>query len=180
MCEINWSAISIITATVAGPILAVWASEIRQHRRQARDRREWVFRTLMTTRSTRLQPDHVSALNHIDFAFPQKAYPAIADAWGLYLAHLYSSQGETQESLDRWGDKAYSLLVDLLHLMANHLNIPFSKTSIKKDAYYPKGYAFTEFQQNELRTLLLEVLKSGRPINIRTIIDTPPEKDKTR
>jgi len=43
MYEINWLAISIVIATVAGPILAVWASEIRQHRRQARDRREWYF-----------------------------------------------------------------------------------------------------------------------------------------
>ena len=75
MCAINWSAIAIIIATCAGPILAVWASEIRQLRKQNRDRREWVFRTLMTTRSTRLHPDHVSALNHIDFAFPQKILP---------------------------------------------------------------------------------------------------------
>jgi len=133
----------------------------------------------MTTRSARLQREHVSALNHIDFAFPQKSYPKIVDAWGLYFAHLNSNQGDTPESMDRWNDTAYNLFVDLLHLMAIELNIPFSKTSIKRDAYYPKGYAFTEFQQNELRTLLLEVLKSGRPINIRAIIDAPPEKDKT-
>ena len=179
MCNIEWSAVAIVIATISGPILAVWASEIRQRRRQNKDRKEWVFRTLYTTRSDRLRLEHVSALNHIDFAFPQKTHPKIADAWGLYQSHLNTDEGNTQDSIERWNDTAYNLLVDLLHLMANDLNIPFSKTSIKKNAYYPKGYAFTQFQQNELRTLLLEVLKSGRPINIRPIIDTPPEKDKT-
>jgi len=54
MCEVNWLALAIVSATISGPILAVWASEIRQQRRQATNRKEWVFRTLMTTRSTRL------------------------------------------------------------------------------------------------------------------------------
>jgi len=172
--------LSIVFATLVGPILAVWASEIRQRRRKNQDRKEWVFRALMTTRSTRLQPEHVSALNHIDFAFPQAKYPKIADAWGLYYEHLHSSQGDSPESLDRWIDTGYNLLVELLHLMANDLSIPFSKTSIKKSAYYPKGYVFTESQQNELRTLLLEVLKEGRPINIRPIIDPPSDKAITK
>jgi hypothetical protein len=178
MCVIDWTAVAIVSATILGPILAVWASEIRQHRKQARDRREWVFRSLMTTRSSRLNPDHVAALNHIDFAFPQRSYPKIADAWGLYYAHLHSPQGTTQESLDRWTEAGYNLLVELLHQMANVLNIPFSKTSIQKSAYYPQGYVFTEQQQNELRALVLEVLKGDRPISIRPVIDTPPEQHK--
>ena len=73
----DWSAVAIVLATILGPILAVWASEIRQRNRQAQDRKEWVFRTLMTTRSTRMSLDHVSALNHIDFAFPQDKHPQI-------------------------------------------------------------------------------------------------------
>lgn len=61
MCTIDFTALAIVIATISGPILAVWASEIRQHRRQASDRREWIFRTLMTTRSSRLNPDHITA-----------------------------------------------------------------------------------------------------------------------
>ena len=176
MCAIDWTAVAIVSATILGPILAVWASEVRQHRKAARDRREWVFRSLMTTRSSRMNPDHVAALNHIDFAFPQKSYPQVADAWGLYYAHLHSPSGDSQESINRWTAEGYNLLVELLHQMANVLNIPFSKTSIQKSAYYPQGYVFTEQQQNELRALVLEVLKGDRPISIRPVIDTPPKK----
>ena len=174
MCKIDWSSIAIVFATCAGPILAVWASEIRQQKLKKRDRQEWVFRTLMTTRSTRLNLEHISALNHIDFAFPQKEFPNVADAWGLYLAHLYSTQGDTEDSLNRWIDTGYNLLVELLHLMANDLKIPFPKTSIKNNAYYPKGHASTEAQQNEIRVLLLELLKNERSVNLNATVYPPP------
>ena len=166
--QIDWA---VVFATLVGPVLAVWASEWRQQRRSLHERKEWVFRTLMTTRSTPLRQEHVAALNHIDFAFPQKSYPAIADAWGLYFTHLNTPRGDTPDSGSRWEETANNLLADLIHLMASDLKIPFSKTQIKKPAYYPSGYVFTEAQQNELRALLLEVLKNGRPINIRAVND---------
>lgn len=161
--KIDWA---VVFATLVGPILAVWASEWRQRRRAARERQEWIFRTLMTTRSAPLRQEHVSALNHIDFAFPQKQYPKIIDAWGLYFAHLGKPQGDTPEAQDRWGETANNLLADLIHLMATSLDIPFSKTQIKQPAYYPKGHAFTESQLDELRVLLLEVLKGHRSLPI--------------
>lgn len=166
--------VAIVCATLFGPIFAVWASEWRQRKRQIHDRKEWVFRSLWSTRSVPLHPDHVQALNHIDFAFPEKDYPAISDAWHLYFAHLNTDQGQTEDSLARWNDKSSSLLADLILLMASDLNFPFSKSLVKQPSYYPKGYVFTESQQNELRSLLLEVLKNGRPINIRTIKEDNP------
>lgn len=171
--SIDWSAISIIFATLLGPILAVWASEIRQQRKQDRDRREWVFRTLWTTRSTRLNLDHIQALNHIDFAFPQAQFPEIADAWGLYYAHLNTPRGDTKENIDRWVDKGENLLADLIHLMAKELNVPFSKTQVKQPSYYPEHFASTELEQEELRKLLIQVLKSERPLSIKTISNSP-------
>ena len=83
MC-IDWSIkatdVAIVFATIVGPILAIWASEFRQKNRQNQERKEWVFRTLMTTRSARLHPDHILALNYIDFAFHKNS--EVIDAWG--------------------------------------------------------------------------------------------------
>ena len=169
--NIDWA---VVFATLVGPVLAVWASEWRQQRRALNERKEWVFRTLMTTRSTPLRQEHVAALNHIDFAFPQSKYPKISDAWGLYYVHLNTPRGDTPDSYARWEESANSLLSDLIHLMASDLKIPFSKTQIKKPAYYPSGHVFTKGQQNELRTLLLQVLKDGRPINTRAVHDDKP------
>lgn len=162
--QIDWA---VVFATLAGPIFAVWASEWRQQSRATTERKEWVLRTLMTTRTTPLKQEHVAALNHIDFAFPPEKYPEIADAWGLYYNHLHAPQADTPDGQTRWIETANNLLANLIHLMAKDLKIPFSKTQIMKPAYYPSGHLFTEAQQNELRALLLEVLKGDRAIPIR-------------
>ena len=178
MCEIDWSSIAIVIATCVGPILAVWASDYRSELRRIYQRKESVFHSLMATRGARMQIEHVSALNRIELAFPRLSHPHVVDAWELYLRHLGTDQGSNKEDFDRWSEIANNLFHDMLQAMANALHIPFTKSSIKYNAYYPKGYDFTEYQQNELRSLLLSVLKEGRPINIRTIVDAPLEKEK--
>ena len=90
--SIDWSIkasdFAIIFATLVGPILAVWASEWRQQRKTENDRKEWVFRTLMSTRGAKLRQEHVAAINHIEFAFPRQSCPGIDDARTLYRKHL--------------------------------------------------------------------------------------------
>ena len=176
MCEIDWSAIAIVFATLVGPILAVWASEWRQARRALVERKEWVFRTLMSTRAARLRIEHVEAINQIDFAFPRVSCTAVQDAWGLYRQHLRHPEAVAEDEAVRraWHSKANDLLADLLHQMAIDLNIPFSKSEITDNSYYPDAYVTDELMQQATRHFLLQVLKDGRPINIRPIIDPKP------
>ena len=163
--------IAIVLATIAGPILAVWASDWRQARKASRDRQEWVFRTLWSTRSTGLHPDHVMALNHIEFAFPMDKHRKVDDAWRLYQAHLNTPQGYSQESVDRWNEKAYSLLVDLVHLMASDLGFPFSKSSISNRSYSPTAYAISAERQVAIQEAMLAVLRGDKPIHV-----SPPKE----
>jgi hypothetical protein len=173
---IDWSIkatdIAIVFATFVGPVLAIWASESRQKNRQNQERKEWVFRTLMTTRSARLHPDHIQALNHIAFVF--SSHEEIVDSWGLYFAHLKTDQSTTQDGQNRWHDVSNKLLSDLLHLMAKDLNISFSKTDIIQPSYYPRGYEMTEDEQQQLRRLLLELLRNERSINMNATVYSPP------
>ncbi len=171
--EIDWA---VVFATLVGPILAVWASEWRQQRRALHERKEWVFRTLMSTRAARLRIEHVAAINQIDFAFPRQSCAAVQDRWGLYRQHLrHADSISTDEAVRRaWQSKANDLLADLLHQMAIDLKVPFSKTEITDNSYYPDAYVSDEITQQEIKLLLLQVLKDGRPINIRPIIETKP------
>lgn len=161
--HIDWG---VAFASLIAPILAVWASEYRQRKRQEQDRQEWVFRTLMTTRNAKLQPHHVEALNHIIFAFPQESHPEVFDAWSLYHTHLNTDFGETPAGFQRWDEKVDDLFSNLVHLMAKDLKIPFSKSLIKSGSYYPKGFVNTELQQAEVRKLLLELLKNERSLSV--------------
>ena len=170
---IDWA---VVFATIAGPILAVWASEWRQQQRSIHERKEWVFRTLMSTRAARLRIEHVGAINQIDFAFPQKSCAAVQDAWRLYRQHLRRSESISEDEAVRlgWQSKANDLLADLLHQMAIDLKISFSKSDITDNSYYPDAYITEELMQQETRRFLLHVLKDGRPINVRPIIDQNP------
>ncbi len=171
--QIDWA---VVFATLAGPILAVWASEWRQARRALHERKEWVFRTLMSTRAARLRIEHVSAINQIDFAFPRESCAAVQDSWSLYRQHLRQPDASSEDASVRraWQSKANDLLADLLHQMAIDLEIPFSKSEITDNSYYPDAYVTDELMQQETRHLLLQVLKDGRPINIRPIVDPKP------
>lgn len=175
----DWSAVAIVFATILGPILAVWASEYRQQRRTLHERKEWVFRSLMSTRAARLRIEHVAAINQIDFAFPRQSCASVQDAWALYRSHLRNpDSAASNESVVRaWQNKADDLLAELLHRMAVDLKIPFSKSEITDNSYYPDAYLLDEITERETRNLVLEVLKNGRPINIRTILGDSSESN---
>jgi hypothetical protein len=163
--------LAIVLATIVGPILAVWAAEWRQHSKSKADRKEWVFRTLMSTRGAKLRPEHVAAINHIEFAFPKKSCAAIEDARALYRKQLRSADSisEIEGIRQAWGNKANELFAELLYLMALDLKIPFTKSDITEESYHPDEHLFSEIDLREIRTLVLQVLKNGRPINIRPI-----------
>lgn len=164
--------IAIVIATFLGPILAILASELIHKGRQNQDRKEWVFRTLMTTRSSRLSPDHIQALNHIEFAFSRNS--DIKDAWGLYFTHLKTNRGTTAAENKVWQTSCDTHLTNLLYKMANDLNISVTKTNIMQPAYYPLGFELNELEQQELRQLLLQLLKNERSINMNaTLVKIP-------
>ena len=50
----DWSAISIVIATVMGPILAVQAQKYLERQRAQKRAKDTIFRTLVATRATRL------------------------------------------------------------------------------------------------------------------------------
>ena len=54
---------AIVAATFLGPVFAVMISLWREARRDVRNRRLYVFRTLMATRRLAISNDHVNALN---------------------------------------------------------------------------------------------------------------------
>jgi hypothetical protein len=178
VCLIDWTVkatdVAIVLSTIAGPIFAVWASEWRQAQKALHDRKEWVFRTLWSTRSAKLKPEHVQALNHIDFAFPEKDYPSIADAWHLYNAHLNSNQGTTPDSSARWHETANNRLEALIHLMASDLKVSFSKSLINQPSYHPIAFAESEQIQREIQVALLGVLSGETPITVRAVEPKAP------
>ncbi len=149
-----------VIAVLLSPLVALQISELLERAREKRQRRLYVFRTLMATRASALAPEHVQALNMIDIEFHgnSKKSKAVLNAWKAYLDHL----GLPQTDSAVWGAKREDLFVDLLYEMAQYLGYEFDKTHIRRTSYFPKGYGELESDQYELRKGILALLRGDR------------------
>ncbi len=163
----------MIGAVLAGPVVAVQLTRFLDERREVRERKLNIFKTLMATRAYNVSWAHVEALNRIDLEF-DKNNPrerAVLDAWKEYHDLL----GDKQMPPDQWGTRRVDLLVELLHKMALILDYDFDKTHIKNSSYAPKIHGDIESQQEALRRSTLELLDGKRAI---PIIAAPPPQQK--
>src|SRR4030095_15191097 len=96
---------------LAGPILAVQAQKWLEIRREERGRKLQIFKTLMATRATALNPLHIEALNLIDveFSTKKKSDRSVINAWKVYLDHLANSNRKEQNAA-AWVEQSHQLL----------------------------------------------------------------------
>jgi hypothetical protein len=160
-----------IAAVLLGPIIAVRVTRYLDDRKEIRERKLWIFKTLMATRGYIVSPLHVEALNRIDLEFDRKSprERAVLDAWKEYLDLLNNSL----MSAEQWNLKRIDLLVELLHKMAQILVYDFDKTHIKNSLYVPRAHGDLEEQLAAIRKGLIELLEGKRvlPVNVS---DRPP------
>jgi hypothetical protein len=134
----TWKEWINVFAIIVGPILAVQISQFIERFKEKKQRKIYIFRTLMATRGTPIEPVHVEALNLIDIEFhgKDKKSKAVIDAWNDYRDHL-----NTNGPFEVWITKSQDLLIELLYKMSICLNYNFEKTAIRKLSYIPSGLA---------------------------------------
>jgi len=152
----------MIAAVLLGPIIAVRLTRYLDNKKEERERKLQVFKTLMATRAYTVSWDHVVALNRIDLEFNGKIKKEkdVIEAWKAYL-DLLNEKGMSSE---QWAIKRVELLVELLHTMARVLDYDFDKTHIKNSSYSPVAHGTIEEEQQALRAGLIEVLAGKRPL----------------
>lgn len=164
--------IAIVFATILGPIFAVQAQKYLEKGREIKQRRAWLFRTLMATRATTLSPTHVEALNAvpIDFYGTKPELKAITNKWKAYLNHLCKDV-----SAAGWGEERVKLFVDLLHEMAGFLGYEFNTVEIEKELYAPVGHSVIETDQDMIRRGLAQLLsgKLALPMEVKSFPSDP-------
>ena len=163
----------MIAAVLLGPIVAVQVTRYLDNKKEVRERKLWIFKTLMATRASTLSPHHVEALNRIDLEFDSrnKKEKEVIDAWKAYLDLL----GDTKISQEQWSVRRVDLLVELLHRMAQVLDYEFDKTHIKNSSYYPRGYGELEEDQAAIRKGVKELIEGKRVIPMY-VTNLPPQE----
>ncbi|HYK35685.1 DUF6680 family protein [Alloacidobacterium sp.] len=158
-------ALNILTilAVVAGPIIALQIQRKLDRDREARNRKMWIFKTLMSLRATALSPTFVQALNQIDVEFnaDNEKEKAVRGAWRVLLDHYVDLAHAAEPNSPTLLEKSIQLKTNLLLVMGRCLNYDFDEVQIKKGSYYPTGLGDVETEQNLIRRGLLNVL-SGR------------------
>jgi len=156
----------MVLAVLFAPLAAVQVSVYLARRREARERQLLVFKTLMATRASALDRDHVQALNMIDIEFYGRDRKAreVLEAWKAYLDHLNSGG----QNMDVWGSKREDFFVELLYRMAQYLGYEFDKTYIRRTSYFPKGYGDMDWDQLLIRRGLAAIFegKTGFPVTV--------------
>jgi len=140
---------------MVGPFFALAAQRWLDSSRDKRSRQLRVFRELMITRSMRLSPRHVEALNGVPLEFENKGKEKrVFDAWKAYLDHLGTDSTKDGAAWNRMGS---GLLIELLHEMSLRLGYPIEKLRIESEVYLPQLFNQLEMEQNTLRRQLLEL-----------------------
>ena len=85
-------------------------------------------------------------------------------AWRLYTSHLNNGAMLRAEA-QRWGEKKFDLLVDLVGKIAKALDYGhIDAATLRDNVYVPKGYQDVEEQGQQMRAALLEMLNGQRPL----------------
>jgi len=174
------SDVLLIIAVLVAPFLAVFAQRQIDLWREQRQRKLWVFKTLMATRGQTLSPKHVQALNMIELEFQKPSEKPILEAWKEYHDHLHSypKEGENQKELAVvWDKESTKFLANLLSEMSKAFSYKFDAVQIKKGAYSPQGHATIEMELQLLRRFALEWFAGDRKVSV-SIVPKDDEADK--
>lgn len=159
-------ALLTVFAIFTGPIFALQIQKKLDERKDRKQRRFWVFRSLMVTRGTGLSPVHVEALNAIDIEFSGTDHndKLVREKWKEYLDHL-SVKPPEKASDDWWNSnnrKTEELLAGLLKQISIAVGYDFDVTHIKRAAYVPTFFHNFELENNFVRKSLVELFLGKR------------------
>lgn len=155
--------VATIVAIWLGPIRAVQVSRMNDEEREKRRRQYEIFHSLMKTRRVALAPEHVMALNVIVIEFYE--HQKINDAFKRYVENLelrLPVGGDTSAFLKQREDRFF----DLVHEIGAYLGFRLDRRELDKFSYVPQGWNDIEFENAQIRRLVLQVLSGQRPLPV--------------
>jgi hypothetical protein len=189
MIDLKATDFAIVVATLMGPVLAVQAQKWVEWATEWRRRRYGIFTTLMVTRGTRLDFDHVRALNSIDIEFnasrlswsnPRQTRKDndVITAWRLYAFHLNKPfDAKNDAARIAWlvdGDK---LFIDLLMAVAKAVGVKAERERLQ-GVYHPSGHLEREAAQLKVLNNAAMVLSGEQPLKM-AVVDFPCSAEAT-
>jgi hypothetical protein len=170
------SDIIMTIAVIIGPIAAIQIQRHLDYKREKLSRKLNIFKTLMSTRETKISLEHVQALNMIDVDFRDDR--KVVNAWRSYHDHLHSGDPAKEMSTEKTND----LFTLMLQEMGIVLGYNFDQVMLKRTAYTPVAHGDLEMDQQVIRRNLAEILsgKGVLPVSFTNNISNTSINDKDK
>ena len=171
----------VILAILASPILAFQVQCRLEARREKRNRKLWLFRTLMATRGATTGIEHVQALNMIDVTFTDKKDRAVLSAWRKCLEQRKRSPEGSEESastadikartaeIEAWEQRSVDRLVDLLAAMGESLGIASDLMTLKQSLYVPRLWSWNATAYALLANRIIDICQNSFAIPVSLV-----------
>ncbi|MEI4233077.1 DUF6680 family protein [Roseovarius sp. D22-M7] len=164
-------------AIVLGPVVAVIITFLLQKRSDLRQRKLFVFRSLMTTRKTPLSPERVQALNLVEVEFHKEKN--VLDKFERLL-RTYNDQvrwrSDDTEIRNEVIKEVDDRTAELLREMGSVLGYRLENLDLLRGGYYPEAFSTLEKQQEEIREFLVGLNKGIRHLPTAVVDVRHPQK----
>jgi len=176
MDTMAWLTLAIVIATFGAPFMALHVQAKLEAGRRFRERKEWVFYSLMSNRNSQLHSDFVRALNSIDIAFNAGkrrtgTEASVIRAWHDLHHELTDgiAAGATAEAIQGWNARLGDKVTSLLEAMSGDLGYSFDHEFIRKGGYYTRGAVEHENEIIGIRQEFLKVLRGEKAFPVENV-----------
>lgn len=148
--------------------MAVLITRYFDDRRERRQRRLRIFRTLMGTRSTALNTQRVEALNIIEIEFHKNK--KVVESWKNCIRSFNTptTPQMNQQQIDQINRNSHDSYTKLLDEMGRSLGFSIEQLDILRSSYYPQALVDDENEQRLLRRLLVQLLQGQVSLPVRS------------
>jgi hypothetical protein len=178
MPDLRFSDGLIAFCTLLGPILAVQAQKFVERATERRRRKQWIFDVLMATRATRINPDHVRALNQIELEFsganwfgkqfaPNRKERTVLENWRTHADNLNRDLPKEQgPERVLWFERVDNSFIALLQSIGRAMGHNIDQRELRRGVYYPTGFSDDELRNHAIQVNFLRLLMGEIPLKM--------------
>ncbi len=154
---------------VVGSLFTLVLNHFYTQWKDRKEKRERIFRTLMSTRGFRAFPAHVEALCSVEVEWGGKDDGTVRSAWKAYNHHLNRQDVplDINDPLNiAWRNTLEELFADLIVALGDSIGKPQDKTDVKRGTYGPRSWWEQEYESSQLRKGLLSIIDAGKRLSV--------------
>lgn len=156
-----------------GSLLTLIISKLLDNQEEKKNRKLWIFRTLLANFLNRHSYDFVSAINLVEVDFDGNN--KVKAAWKSYRKTLSPRNPSpiSEEEIKTFLKEIDDALAELLKVIGDDLGYKRDKLDILNNAFIPQSWSNDNSHIRKKEQLLMELLENKRALNFNILNPSP-------